>query len=133
AGYSKSFQAVTTGASYQIGGALTLQLQIGGAAGAAADAARIQRSDARVTAKDVERNIVAGVIEIVGRLDAARQRETVAERAIELATANLDTEVALFRADKSSNLLVFQRQAELDEARLLASRATVDALIARAT
>jgi outer membrane protein TolC len=133
ADHGDSFRAVGSAASYQVGGVLTLSLSVGGAASAAADAARIRRSDARLSAKDVERNVVAGVIEIVRRLSAAKQRALVAERAIELATANLDTEVALFRADKSSNFLVFQRQTELDEARLLASRAAADALIARAT
>jgi len=133
ADHTASLEALSTGAQYQIGGALTLQLQIGGAARAAADAARIQRSDARTTAKDVERDVVASVIGVVRGLNAAKQRADVADRAIELASANLDTEVALFRADKSNNVQVFQRQTELDEARLLASRAAADALIARAT
>ena len=128
-----SFQAAGSGTSYQVGGALTLQLSVGGAARAAADAARVQRSDAKVTAKDVERDVIANVIDVVRGLEAAKQRANVADRAIELANANLDTELALFRADKSNNVLVFQRQTELDEARLLASRAAADALIARAT
>ncbi|HEY5923694.1 MAG TPA: TolC family protein, partial [Kofleriaceae bacterium] len=133
ADHGASFKAVGSGASYQLGGALSFRWEIGGAARASAEAARVDRSDARLSAKDVEREVVAGVIEVVKRLGAAKQRAIVADRAIELATANLDTEVALFRADKSSNFQVFERQTELDEARLLASRAAADALIARAT
>jgi outer membrane protein TolC len=69
----------------------------------------------------------------VHRLRAAQQRADVAQRAIDLANANLKTELALFRADKSNNVLVFQRQTELDEAQLLASRAAADCQIALVT
>ena len=125
--------AARTGASYQVGGSLTFRWEIGGAASAAAEIARLDRSDARTTANDVERQVIAGVLRVVQRLDLARQRAVVADRAIELATANLDTELALFRADRSNNVQVFERQTELDEARLRAARATADALIASAT
>jgi outer membrane protein TolC len=63
---------------------------------------------------------------------AARKRTEVVRKAIDLAQANLDAELALFRADKSSNVLVFERQTELDEARLLESRAAADYQIALA-
>jgi outer membrane protein TolC len=77
--------------------------------------------------------VIAAVIDVTRRVRAARQRAEVAQRAIELASANLATELALFRNDKSSNVLVFERQQELDEARLLASRAAADCQIAIAT
>jgi outer membrane protein TolC len=121
------------GRDYELAARVELRWEIGGAASAAAESARVDRSAARLTAKDVERETIAFVIETVRRLRAARARVDVARVAIDLAKANLDTELALFRADKSSNVLVFERQTELDEARLLASRAAADCLIARAT
>jgi outer membrane protein TolC len=125
-------QALST-RDYQILGRLELRWELGGAARAAADAAKLDRSAAKLSAKDVERETIALVIDVARRLRAARQRADVAQSAIDLAKANLDTELALFRADKSSNVLVFERQTELDEARLLASRAAADCQIALAT
>lgn len=118
---------------YQLIGRLEMRYEIGGANRAAADAARLDRASAKLSAKDVERETVALVIDISRRVRAAQARAEVAKAAIDLAKSNLDTELALFRADKSSNVLVFERQTELDEARLLASRAAADCQIALAT
>ena len=129
-GETEAFNATR---EYRVLGTVQLRWEIGGAARAAAESARIDKSAAKLTAKDVEREIIAMVIDVARRLRAARQRADVAQLAIDLAKANLDTELALFRADKSSNVLVFERQTELDEARLLASRAATDFQIALAT
>lgn len=126
-------QTLSATTDYQVLGRLELRWELGGAARAAAEAARLDRSAAKLSAKDVERETIALVIDVARRLRAARQRADVAQTAIDLAKANLDTELALFRADKSSNVLVFERQTELDEARLLASRAAADCQIALAT
>lgn len=128
-----AFSAMTTGKSYQVGASITASWEVGGAAKASAEMARIERTSAKVSAKEVERAVVASVIDAVRRLRASQARADVAQRAIELATANLETELALFRADKSSNVQVFERQTEVDEAQLLASRAAADCQIALAT
>lgn len=128
----EAFSALSTGRSYQLGASLTASWEVGGAARASADIARLERTTARVAAKEVERAVVTSAIDAVRRLRASQARADVAQHAIELATSNLETELALFRADKSSNVQVFERQTEVDEARLLASRAAADCQIALA-
>jgi outer membrane protein TolC len=130
--HGAAWQSLGHGAAYQIGGNVAVTWEIGGAARASAEVARIERTDARLEATEVERDVIAAVIETAGRVRAARKRTEVVRKAIDLAQANLDAELALFRADKSSNVLVFERQTELDEARLLESRAAADYQIALA-
>ncbi len=60
------------------------------------------------------------------QVQAAQKRAEVAARAVEMAEANLGAEQVAFRADRSTNFQVFQRQAEVDEARLLQARSVVD-------
>ena len=128
----EAVQRIAGGDSYLLRAGLSGQWEIGGGARAAASAARVDRTIARQTSADVERDIVASVVRVVARTREARQRAAVARRASELAQANLSTELALFRAEKSSNVLVFQRQTELDEAGLLEARAAIDYRLAMA-
>jgi outer membrane protein TolC len=126
---NSAWTSLTRG-SYVVNGALSFRYDLGGAAHANAQAARIQRGTARLDAKDTERDVVTQVIDGVRRMRAAQQRAKVAHVAVELAKTNLATEQSLFRADKSNNVLVFQREQELEEARLLEARAAADSQIA---
>jgi outer membrane protein len=122
--------ASAIGNSYTLTAGVQVAWEVGGSARASAKAARIDRANAKLTAQDVERDVVVSVIDGVRRIRAAQQRATVAASAIDLAESNLRTEQALFRADKSTNALVFQRETELDQAKLLAARAAADYQIA---
>jgi outer membrane protein TolC len=126
---SAAWSSLTRG-SYVVTGGVSGSWSAGGAARARAQAARIDRGTAKLDAKDVERDVVTSVIDGVRRIRAAQQRAEVAHAAVELAKTNLATEQALFRADKSNNVLVFQRETELEEARLLEARAAADSQIA---
>lgn len=125
-GPGKSISALGSLSSYQVSAGLSFGWEIGGAASAAEKSSRIERATARRSARDAERDLIGAVVLAVHEIEAAQKRVDVGRRAIELAQANLATEQALFRADKSSNVLVFQRQTDLDEARLLAVRAALE-------
>jgi outer membrane protein TolC len=118
---------------YQVSAGLSFSWGIGSAAGAAEKSSRIQRATAKRSAKDAERDVVAAVVLAYREIRASQKRIDVASRAIELARENFATEQALFRADKSSNVQVFERQAELEEAQLLEVRAAIGYRIAIAT
>ncbi len=130
-GPGASFSAL--GGSYQVSAGLSVRWEIGGAASAAEKSSKIQRATAKRSAKDAERDVVAAVVLAYREIRAAQKRVEVAARAIDLAQANFATEQALFRADKSSNVQVFERQAELEEAQLLEVRAAIEYRIAIAT
>ncbi|MBP9202874.1 MAG: TolC family protein [Kofleriaceae bacterium] len=112
--------------SFQVTAGVAMSYEIGGAARAAAAAARIAHTAGELTAAEVEREITAAVIQAVHQVQAAQKRAEVAARAVEMAEANLGAEQVAFRADRSTNFQVFQRQAEVDEARLLQARSVVD-------
>ena len=118
---------------YQVSAGLSFAWGIGGAASAAEKSSRVQRATAKRSAKDAERDIVAAVVLAYREIRASQKRVDVAARAIDLAKENFATEQALFRADKSSNVQVFERQAELEEAQLLEVRAAIGYRVAIAT
>jgi outer membrane protein TolC len=62
----------------------------------------------------------------VHQIRAAQKRTQVATKAIELAKASLTSERALFRVGKSTSQQLFDRQDDLDEARLSRVRAIAD-------
>jgi len=132
-GIAGSIDSLGSVRSYQVSAGVSLNWEIGGAARAAAKASRIERTTAKRSVKDVERDVIASVVLSVHEIRAARKRIEVASRAIELAQSNFATEQALFRADRSSNVVVFERQTELDEARLLEARAAIEYRIAITT
>jgi outer membrane protein TolC len=62
----------------------------------------------------------------VHQIRAAQKRSLVAAKAVDLAKANLNAEQALFRVGRSSSHQLFDRQDELDDARLSRVRAVAD-------
>lgn len=129
-GPGNSISSLGSLSSYQISAGLSFGWEIGGAARAAEKSSRIERATARRSVRDAERDVIGSVVLAVHEIEAAQKRVDVGKRASELAQSNLATEQALFRADKSSNVQVFQRQTELDEARLLQVRAALEYQIA---
>ncbi len=132
-GPGASISEIGSLSSYQIAAGLSFGWEIGGAARAAEKSSRIERATARRSVRDTERDVIGAVVLAVHEIEAAQKRVDVGRRAIELAQSNLATEQALFRADKSSNVQVFQRQTELDEARLIEVRAALEYRVAITT
>ncbi|HSD97984.1 MAG TPA: TolC family protein, partial [Sulfuricaulis sp.] len=66
------------------------------------------------------------VVNATHDVKASQARIEVTRRAVDLAQANLTTELALFRAEKSTAVLLYQKQTDLQEARLLEIRAEAD-------
>jgi len=125
-----SFEALGSGASYQLSAGVNFRWEIGGAAAAAAERARIDRQNAKRSARDIERDVIGSVVQATHEVRGAGARIEVSRRAIDLAQGTLATELALFKQDRSNAVQVFARQTELEEARLLEARASVDYQIA---
>jgi outer membrane protein TolC len=112
--------------AYEIRAGVSVAYEIGGAAAAGHRATRELHAAAELDAEIVERDVVASVVRAVHNVRRARKRVEVAAKAIEVATLILKAEQASFKAGRQTAYIVFERQAEVDEARLLRARAIAD-------
>jgi outer membrane protein TolC len=112
--------------AYELGVGVSVAYEVGGAALAGRRAAREVHAAAELDVEIVERDVVSSVVRGVHRVRRARKRAEVAAKAIEVAAVILRAEQVAFRAGRQTAYIVFERQTELDEARLLRARAIAD-------
>lgn len=135
------FGATTSDAFHQIGAAqaytatasLALTWDLGGAARAADRAARAHRDRTLAERTDLERQLAAQATSAIHQLQLAAKRLDLAELAVKVAEEALRAEVVAFQGGRSTNVLVFQRQDDLAQAKLKIARARIDAIEADAT
>jgi len=113
---------------YSVMASLSLQWGIGGAARAAAGAARAHRARLDAERADLEHQVASSAMSAVRQLRLATQRIELAELAVQVADEVLRAEVAAFHGGRSTNVLVFQRQDDVAQAKLRLARAQVDAI-----
>lgn len=112
--------------TYEVGARLTLSYELGGARSAAVRSAEKKKSAVTVNAADRAYRVRAEVITGYEVVMAARQRVTLAEKAIALAKETLDSEQANFQAGRSSTYTVLDRQAEVVDSERIHARAIAD-------
>jgi outer membrane protein TolC len=112
---------------YSVMASVSLQWDLGGAARAAAGAARAHRTRTDAERVDLEHQLAASAISAVRQLRLATQRIEVTELAVQVADEALRAELVAFQGGRSTNALVFQRQDDVAETKLRRARARVDA------
>jgi outer membrane protein TolC len=131
-GFGDTSSAAFTGVSggdgfaYSVTAGLTMSFELSGAAKAAHAAALAKRHRLDVDRVDIERQIDAEVVSSVKVVMSGRTRVALADKAIAIAEDNVKAELASFRAQRSNNFQVMQRQTQLIEARLRRGRAIAD-------
>jgi len=130
---SEAFGQLGGGQAYSVMASVSMQWEIGGAARAAAGAARVHRARLDAERADLEHQLAASAMSAVRQLRLAKQRIELAELAVQVADDALRAEVVAFQGGRSTNVLVFQRQDDVAQARLRLARARVDAIEAGAT
>lgn len=113
---------------YSAMASLSLQWDIGGAARAAAEAARAHRMRLDAERADLEHQVATSARSAARQLRVATQRIGLAELAVQVAGEALHAEIAAFQGGRSTNALVFQRQDDVAQAKLRLARAQVDAI-----
>lgn len=117
---------VGSGNAYEIGVRLNLQYELGAARSAAVRGAEKRRSAVVVGSAERAHRIRGEVVVAFDAVKAARQRVTLAEKAISLANETLDAEQANFQAGRSSTYSVLDRQAEVVDSERSLARAVAD-------
>lgn len=128
-----AFRQLGAGQAYSVTASLSLTWDLGGAARAADGAARAHRDRVNAERTDLERQLAARVLSALDQLRLAAKRLDLAELAVEVAEEALRAEVVAFQGGRSTNVLVFQRQDDLAQAKLKIARARIDAIEASAT
>lgn len=114
------------GTTYEVGATLVFSHQLGGARAAAIGGAQRRRSAAALSVAEAAYRVRSQVFTAYDAVMAARQRVTLAAKAIALAHETLEVEQANFAAGRSSTQLVLDRQSEIAESELLHARAVAD-------
>jgi outer membrane protein TolC len=127
---SEAVGALGSGGGYAISANLSFAFELGRSHSGATLAAAQRRTKVVIDAQDLRRMIEVEIVQAVHGVTAARQRATLAEKAIDVAASNAQSEVANFRAARSSNFDVLKRQDELVEAQLRKARSIADYHIA---
>ncbi len=118
--------ALGAGGGYQVSATLAFQFELGAGRAGATTAARQRRSKVVIDAQDLRRMIEVEVVQAVHAVTAARRRAELGEQAIDVAAATVQAEIANFKAGRSTNFEVLQRQDELIDAELRKARAIAD-------
>ena len=129
---SEAFGQLGGGQAYSVMASASLQWEIGGAARAAAGAARVHRARLDAERADLEHQLAASTVSAVRQLRLAKQRIELAALAVQVADEALGAEVVAFQGGRSTNVLVFQRQDDVAQAKLRLARAQIDAIEANA-
>ena len=123
----ESFRQLGEGGNVEASAALVFSLELGAnAAQGRRDAALLRHKVVRIEREELRREIAAAIVLAVHQIRAAQKRVQVSAKAIELAKGSLSAERALFRVGRSSSHQLFERQDELDDARLSRVRAVAD-------
>jgi outer membrane protein TolC len=123
-----AFGQLSNTPDYSVMASLSLQWDLGGAARAAAGAARAHRMRLDAERTDLEHQVASSAMSAVRQLRSATQRIGLAELAVEVAGEALRAEIAAFQGGRSTNVLVFQRQDDVAQAKLRLARAHADAI-----
>lgn len=118
--------ALGAGGGYQIAARLSFQFELGSGRAGAVTAATQRRSKVVVEAQDLRRMIEVEVVQGVHAVTAARRRAELADQAIDVAVSTVQAEIANFKAGRTTNFDVLQRQDELVEAQLRKARSIAD-------
>ena len=118
--------ALGAGGGYALSATLSFQFEIGDARRGATTAATQRRSQVVIQAQDLRRMIEVEVVQGVHAVTAARRRAELAEKAIDVAVTTVQAEIANWKAGRTSNFDVLQRQDELIEAELRRARSIAD-------
>jgi outer membrane protein TolC len=122
-----SFRSLGEGGNIDATAGLVFSLDIGAnTARGRRDAALLRHQAVRIEREELRREIASAIVLAVHQIRAAQKRTEVAAKAIELAKASLSAERALFRVGRSSSHSLFERQDDLDHARLSRVRAIAD-------
>jgi outer membrane protein TolC len=97
------------------------------------DQAKAARRRVRIDLEEARRDVVVSVAHAIDLLRAAQKRIQVSERAMDLASRNLEIQQTRFLNGKSTNFDVLLRQDELQQASVSRALAVADALAAVAT
>lgn len=115
---------------YELTANLSFAFELGASHRGATRAATERREKVVTDAKDLRRMIEVEVVQAVHAVTAAQRRTALAEKAMDVARNNLRSEVANFRAARTSNFDVLKRQEELVEGQIRKARAIADYHIA---
>ncbi len=123
----ESFRQLGEGGNVEASAALVFSIELGAnAARGRRDAALLRNKIVRIEREELRREIASAIVLAVHQIRAAQKRVQVSAKAIELAKGSLSAERALFRVGRSSSHQLFERQDELDDARLSRVRAVAD-------
>lgn len=129
---SAAFGQLGGAQAYMVMGSLSLQWNIGGAASGAAGASRAHQARLDAERTDLEHQLASSAMSAVRQLRLAKQRIELSELAVQVADEALHAEVVAFQGGRSTNVLVFQRQDDVAQAKLRLARARIDAIEAGA-
>ena len=124
----EAFGNISQGAMYTVVGGVSFQWDIGGSAKAAAAAARVHRVRLDAERADLDHQLESAAISATQTLGRAKKRVELSQVAVDVAADALKSELAAFSAGRSTNVLVFQRQDDVAQAKLRLARARVDAI-----
>ena len=112
---------------YDISAGLAFSYDVGGNRGRGNYAAALGRARiARIGIEEFRRQIASATVLAVHRTRASKKRVEVTAKAIELAIANLRAERTRFKTGLVSSRELYQRQNEIDDARISRARALAD-------
>ena len=122
--------ALGAGGGYQVSATLSFQFELGAGRAGATTAATQRRAKVVIDAQDLRRMIEVEVVQAVHAVTAAQRRAELGDKAIDVAVATVQAEIANFKAGRSTNFEVLQRQDELVDAELRKARSIADHHIA---
>lgn len=115
---------------YELSANVSFAFEVGASHRGATRAATQRREKVVTDAKDLRRMIEVEVVQAVHAVTASQRRTELADKAMDVARNNLRSEVANFRAARTSNFDVLRRQEELVEGQIRKARAVADYHIA---
>ena len=125
--FDESLRALDQKNAFDVTAGATLSIEIGrNTARGEYASAQHRQAIKRIEIEDLQREVAADIVMAVHRMRTAHKRVEVTSLAIELARTNLRAERALHKVGRSDSFKVFERQDEVDEARLSRVRAFVE-------
>jgi outer membrane protein TolC len=127
-----AFSQIGDAQAYSVIASLAFQWDLGPSAYAATRAARFHRVRVDAERSDLEHQMTSSAMSQVHQFRLAAQRIELSELAVSVAEEALRAEVVAFQGGRSTNVLVFQREDDVAQAKLRLARARIDAIEANA-
>ncbi len=122
-----AIRALSDEPQYEVSAGMSFSFDIGGNVGKGNYLKALGRQQtALIDAEELRREVASSTVLAIHRIRAARKRVEVSAKSIELAMANLRAERARFSAGTVSSRELYQRQDEIDDARINRARALAD-------